>query len=113
MVTAAATVLTTTSASPGSYTPSMAGHLGFSGGAAYGGSRATRAALPKACVFFHAADGIRDRTVTGVQTCALPICRRRVLVMGASGCTAAHRAIPDPERPREWLDGLLYNLTHP
>src|SRR5207248_8948020 len=27
---------------------------------------------------FQAEDGIRDRTVTGVQTCALPICRRRV-----------------------------------
>src|SRR5437867_11702844 len=27
--------------------------------------------------FFQAEDGIRDRTVTGVQTCALPICMRR------------------------------------
>src|SRR6266496_6298551 len=27
--------------------------------------------------FFHAEDGIRDLYVTGVQTCALPICRRR------------------------------------
>src|SRR5207248_4083280 len=26
--------------------------------------------------FFHAEDGIRDRTVTGVQTCALPILSR-------------------------------------
>src|SRR5437867_4962696 len=26
--------------------------------------------------FFQAEDGIRDRTVTGVQTCALPICLR-------------------------------------
>src|SRR5438309_6658682 len=26
--------------------------------------------------FFQAEDGIRDGTVTGVQTCALPICRR-------------------------------------
>src|SRR5699024_11681511 len=25
------------------------------------------------CVFFQAEDGIRDRNVTGVQTCALPI----------------------------------------
>src|SRR2546430_13482819 len=36
------------------------------------------------CFFFQAEDGIRDLTVTGVQTCALPIsrpatrCRRRV-----------------------------------
>src|SRR5699024_11217911 len=27
--------------------------------------------------FFQAEDGIRDRNVTGVQTCALPICRNR------------------------------------
>src|SRR5258708_39658938 len=27
--------------------------------------------------FFQAEDGIRDDLVTGVQTCALPICRRR------------------------------------
>src|SRR3712207_9001221 len=28
------------------------------------------------CFFFQAEDGIRDIGVTGVQTCALPICRR-------------------------------------
>src|SRR5689334_24187291 len=28
--------------------------------------------------FFQAEDGIRDGTVTGVQTCALPICLRRL-----------------------------------
>src|SRR2546430_16478637 len=28
------------------------------------------------CFVFQAEDGIRDLTVTGVQTCALPICRR-------------------------------------
>src|ERR1041385_9489369 len=28
-----------------------------------------------ACIFFQAEDGIRDVAVTGVQTCALPICR--------------------------------------
>src|SRR5271167_1575211 len=27
------------------------------------------------CLFFQAEDGIRDRNVTGVQTCALPISR--------------------------------------
>src|SRR5689334_12158408 len=33
---------------------------------------------PLVCVhfFFQAEDGIRDGTVTGVQTCALPICKR-------------------------------------
>src|SRR2546430_13025315 len=29
------------------------------------------------CFFFQAEDGIRDLTVTGVQTCALPISERR------------------------------------
>src|SRR5207248_7719649 len=28
--------------------------------------------------FFQAEDGIRDRTVTGVQTCALPICEKNI-----------------------------------
>src|SRR2546430_4235224 len=28
--------------------------------------------------FFQAEDGIRDLTVTGVQTCALPICRHAI-----------------------------------
>src|SRR5256886_4976685 len=28
--------------------------------------------------FFQAEDGIRDLTVTGVQTCALPICRQEL-----------------------------------
>src|SRR5699024_4074502 len=39
--------------------------------------------------FFQAEDGIRDRNVTGVQTCALPICNRhnleRVLLMNEDG----------------------------
>src|SRR2546421_3048820 len=32
--------------------------------------------------FFQAEDGIRDLIVTGVQTCALPICRRYDLLAG-------------------------------
>src|SRR5438046_5542723 len=37
--------------------------------------------------FFQAEDGIRDWSVTGVQTCALPICRphhRRQVAQGSS-----------------------------
>src|SRR2546430_11169369 len=37
--------------------------------------------------FFQAEDGIRDLTVTGVQTCALPISRRP-----PDGCTAPGRS---------------------
>src|SRR5207249_9234052 len=36
--------------------------------------------------FFQAEDGIRDRNVTGVQTCALPIS-----ALGDPGSRAAHR----------------------
>src|SRR5207248_3703740 len=38
--------------------------------------------------FFQAEDGIRDRTVTGVQTCALPIFTRRLVARRAvrAGC---------------------------
>src|SRR2546430_7774202 len=32
--------------------------------------------------FFQAEDGIRDLTVTGVQTCALPISKRRAGLIG-------------------------------
>src|SRR5260221_6329737 len=34
------------------------------------------------CVFFQAEDGIRDHCVTGVQTCALPIYKRRCAAVG-------------------------------
>src|SRR5699024_11636942 len=33
------------------------------------------------CFFFQAEDGIRDRNVTGVQTCALPISRQPLLAV--------------------------------
>src|SRR5256886_4151295 len=48
--------------------------------------------------FFQAEDGIRDLTVTGVQTCALPICRRvdnlrnRLKAIGGS----------DPDAPQQY-----------
>src|SRR2546430_15816310 len=38
--------------------------------------------------FFQAEDGIRDLTVTGVQTCALPICGRELAVGGCQRATA-------------------------
>src|SRR5437867_8484257 len=41
--------------------------------------------------FFQAEDGIRDRTVTAVQTCALPIC---CALTGAAGLPARGRALP-------------------
>src|SRR5438067_13259916 len=43
--------------------------------------------------FFQAEDGIRDRNVTGVQTCALPIFRDPHRLLGARGSAAAGTAV--------------------
>src|SRR5207249_8087336 len=53
-------------------------------------------------------DGIRDRNVTGVQTCALPISRSvrpRNLLMRAAGATATFT------RAKVLLAARLYNET--
>src|SRR5437868_14259382 len=42
--------------------------------------------------FFQAEDGIRDRNVTGVQTCALPICIGKVIKGGRRGWGEVHFA---------------------
>src|SRR5207248_8781546 len=39
--------------------------------------------------FFQAEDGIRDRTVTGVQTCALPISALLAMVLGLTAVASA------------------------
>src|SRR2546430_7625038 len=53
--------------------------------------------------FFQAEDGIRDLTVTGVQTCALPIFARR----GALGLAPALRGAPAVcYRPRVMGDSV-------
>src|SRR3989338_6606780 len=39
------------------------------------------------CFFFQAEDGIRDGTVTGVQTCALPISLSRLSSTGCVDCS--------------------------
>src|SRR2546430_10281826 len=43
-------------------------------------------------VFFQAEDGIRDLTVTGVQTCALPICFAAEIPGAGGGCPRRARA---------------------
>src|SRR5205823_8298743 len=48
-------------------------------------------AVPFVCFFFQAEDGIRDKLVTGVQTCALPICHQAcgyVVINGLARATA-------------------------
>src|SRR2546430_5190207 len=39
------------------------------------------------CFFFQAEDGIRDLTVTGVQTCALPILKTKILSVAVLAAT--------------------------
>src|SRR6266496_5260854 len=60
--------------------------------------------------FFQAEDGIRDLYVTGVQTCALPICRVHVAPRGGrirrrrrrrAGADADDPAADDDERDRK------------
>src|SRR5699024_11886529 len=67
--------------------------------------------------FFQAEDGIRDRNVTGVQTCALPICKRlalpnaRILMHQPAVGESGHGQASDIEiqaaeilRMRTWLE---------
>src|SRR5207249_7503099 len=60
--------------------------------------------------FFQAEDGIRDRNVTGVQTCALPIYRETDTLAADSGAAALRRP-----RAREFgaLDGYVPALDDP
>src|SRR6266542_5617313 len=73
--------------------------------------------------FFQAEDGIRDATVTGVQTCALPISfwsvnpdgpehtRDSVENTDASASTAAWPTSPPSEWPTSWLNPPRSLLT--
>src|SRR5205823_7453224 len=49
--------------------------------------------------FFQAEDGIRDKLVTGVQTCALPICHQQAADRhaGVDGEDSGPRQRPDAE----------------
>src|SRR5207249_3300147 len=67
--------------------------------------------------FFQAEDGIRDRNVTGVQTCALPICLRkhRIEDQEAHDKTPGQRVPTSPSRKgressRAVLDGQVHIL---
>src|SRR2546425_12885827 len=56
--------------------------------------------------FFQAEDGIRDKLVTGVQTCALPICRRG---LGHGPLKRAERLVEAPAHP---LLQLIQQIQH-
>src|SRR2546425_4373717 len=59
--------------------------------------------------FFQAEDGIRDKLVTGVQTCALPICFLVVHFDEAEdvGLTEAGMHLVDPRDRLQGLDDVL------
>src|SRR2546427_6503835 len=59
--------------------------------------------------FFQAEDGIRDLTVTGVQTCALPI-YRLPSVQAAPQAAAGRPGRPDRDRARHWLPAMALGL---
>src|SRR5205085_8129389 len=52
------------------------------------------------CFFFQAEDGIRDLTVTGVQTCALPISKAAADKLAGEKMAALAAAKAAAERPR-------------
>src|SRR5205085_8575753 len=49
--------------------------------------------------FFQAEDGIRDLTVTGVQTCALPICWDKIAQAAAPTLAGTYRTLTGKTRP--------------
>src|SRR5229473_2689169 len=54
--------------------------------------------------FFQAEDGIRDKLVTGVQTCALPICSR---LLPAARIAVIDRSRANLDRARPLLSGKI------
>src|SRR5699024_11491952 len=57
--------------------------------------------------FFQAEDGIRDRNVTGVQTCALPISKREKLNDVYQSLISAINSYPN-ESPVDVLDNIKH-----
>src|SRR5688500_20129342 len=55
------------------------------------------------CFFFQAEDGIRDYKVTGVQTCALPICTWWSLIFSAPTRMYGMRQSAQATPERAWM----------
>src|SRR5260370_31386787 len=62
--------------------------------------------------FFQAEDGIRDSSVTGVQTCALPILRDRIAEQLARDIDAA-RWLPGEQLPGERVLAQRLGVSRP
>src|SRR2546430_8680714 len=63
------------------------------------------------CFFFQAEDGIRDLTVTGVQTCALPICLPIFTTTSAGNQNARGVVVVEEDFSRAARDGFARRLT--
>src|SRR5689334_23778048 len=68
--------------------------------------------LARRCFFFQAEDGIRDGTVTGVQTCALPISVRRTPRSPGTPRTSAPPASAAPAPRSEEHTSELQSQFH-
>src|SRR3989337_2034899 len=94
----------------GDRTPEAATIRGWCGSRVEGGVRVCSVRGCRRCVFFfQAEDGIRDATVTGVQTCALPILIRRprdATVTGVQTC-----ALPICTRLNSSHGSISYAVT--
>src|SRR5256886_13226715 len=64
------------------------------------------AVVSRFCFFFQAEDGIRDLTVTGVQTCALPIC------VTDNGDVAPARALKGAKTQIKNPTGIFVDAVH-
>src|SRR6266567_4781980 len=72
---------------------------------------ATREGIP---FFFHAEDGIRDWTVTGVQTCALPsLAQQAEANGGAAQCDGDYPGDYQHRRDRRDVDAEQIELDEP
>src|SRR5207245_3776420 len=61
--------------------------------------------------FFQAEDGIRYATVTGVQTCALPILKLAILILSLGSIAAAQSKSPVSDFLKERINGVEKNTV--
>src|SRR5687767_15749281 len=67
---------------------------GVSNALGYNMGRASVQVVAEKFYFFQAEDGIRDKLVTGVQTCALPICEARPISRSSGDSVTLENVAP-------------------
>src|SRR5205823_11063102 len=61
--------------------------------------------------FFQAEDGIRDKLVTGVQTCALPISQKNLLVLPVTVSLSPNPSVPNAYGSPVWQGAYVFQIT--